>query len=179
MRLQPLLSGLLVLVGMLLGGCATPAQSDAMMSIPAVPVTKHSGSLGLTVTGGSETTAASASQISNEDFTAALERSIQQSGLFSKIIPAGQSGDYKLDVHIVRLQQPMAGFSMTATIETNWTLARLSDKQVVWRKAVVSSYTAKTGEAFAGVKRLRLATEGAARNNIQDAIVQMSALALP
>jgi hypothetical protein len=179
MNTKILLFPILVLSALLLGGCATPAQSGAMMPTAMGSVTKHPGTLVINVDGGSETSAAGASQISNKDFAAALEQSIQQSGLFSQVIPFGQASDYNLDVQIVRLQQPMMGFSMTATLETNWTLTRLSDKSVVWRKAVVSSHTAKTGEAFAGTTRLRLATEGAARNNIQDAIAQMSALTLP
>ena len=67
---------------------------------------------------------------------------------------------------------------MTATIETSWTLTRLSDHAVIWQKSITTSHTAKTGEAFAGVTRLRLATEGAARDNIQDAITHLSLLPL-
>jgi hypothetical protein len=179
MYLKTLFVSVLALSGLFLGGCATPAQSNAMVPTSMGSVTRHAESLSLSVTGGSGTSAAGASQISNADFASALGQSIQQSGLFAKIIPAGQSGDYHLEVAIVRLQQPMFGFSMTATIETNWTLTRLSDHAVIWRKAITTSHTAKAGEAFAGVTRLRLATEGAARDNIQDAITQMSAVALP
>jgi hypothetical protein len=68
---------------------------------------------------------------------------------------------------------------MTVTVEVTWTLARQSDHQIIWQKSITSTYTAKTGEAFAGVTRLRLATEGAARLNIRDAIGQMGALNLP
>ena len=162
-----------------LGGCATPAQSNAMVSASMGAVTKHAESLSLTVTGGSETSAAGASQISNADFASALGQSIQQSGLFAKIIPPGKSGDYQLEVAIVSLQQPLFGFSMTVTIETNWTLTHPSDHAVIWRKAISTSHTASTGEAFAAVTRLRLATEGAARDNIRDAITQLSTIALP
>lgn len=169
----------LALAGLLFGGCATPAQSSAMMPTLTAPVTKHAGSVSVAVTGGSTTTATTASQISNEDFAAALEKSILQSGLFSRVVPSGSFSGYQLAVQIVRLDQPMFGFSMTATVEANWTLTNLDNNAVVWRKAVVSSYTAKTGEAFAGVTRLRLATEGAARNNIQDALAQIGALTLP
>lgn len=173
-------SCLLVLsaTALLLGGCASPAQSGAMVPTSLGPVSKHTQSISLNVTGGSPTSAAGASQISNEDYTTALTQAIEQSGLFAKVIPPGQAGDYHLEISIVRLQQPMMGFSMTATIETNWTLTRISDHSVVWQKAITTSHTTKTSEALAGVKRLRLATEGSARDNIQDAIQQMSALNL-
>lgn len=169
----------LAATGLFFGGCASPAQSNSMVAPGMGSVTKHAEAVSINVTGGSPTTATSASQISNEDFASALSESIRQSGLFSKIVPTGQADDYHLDVAIVRLQQPMMGFSMTATIETNWSLVKQSDRTVVWRKAITSSHTAKTGEAFAGVKRLRLATEGAARANIKDAITQLSAVTIP
>lgn len=165
----------LAATGLLLGGCASPAQSGAMVPTSLGPVSKHTQSVSLNVTGGSPTSSMGASQISNEDYTTALSQAITQSGLFAKVIPAG---DYHLEVAIVRLQQPMMGFSMTATIETNWTLTRLSDHSVAWQKAITSSHTAKTSDALAGVKRLQLATEGAARDNIQDGIQQLSALTL-
>lgn len=170
--------GLLVLTSLFLAGCATPSQPAAMVAMPAGPVSQHSQSLSINVTGGSETSSAGASKISNTDFAEALRQSIVQSGLFAKISPADLA-DYRLDVYIVRLEQPTFGFSMTVTLETNWTLTRQSDRQIAWQKAITSTYTAKAGEAFAGVTRLRLANEGTARANIQDAIAQMSALTLP
>ena len=179
MKPTSLLLPLLAVAGLFLGGCATPAQSTAMVAMPTGSISKHAEVVSLNVTGGSETSAAGASQISNADFASALGQSIQQSGLFAKIGLAGQPSDYHLEVSIVKLQQPLMGFSMTATIETNWTLTHQSDHAVVWRKAITTSHTAKAGEAFVGTTRLRLATEGAARDNIQDAISQMSAVTLP
>jgi hypothetical protein len=170
---------LLGLTGLFLGGCASPAQSSAMVPTSLAPVGQHAASVDLNVTGGSATSAASASQISDADFSAALAESIRKSGLFAAVTGTGQRGDYHLEVAIVRLQRPLVGFSMTATIETNWTLTRQTDRAVIWRKAITSSHTARTGEAFAGVTRLRLATEGAARENIRDAIAQLGALQLP
>jgi len=149
-----------------------------MVATPVGPVTQHAQSVSINVTGGSATSAAGASKISDEDFAEALRQSIAQSGLFARISAANQA-DYRLDLQIVRLEQPMIGLSMTVTIEVTWRLARQSDHQTVWQKSVTSTYTAKMGEAFAGVTRLRHATEGAARENIKDAIGQMSALSLP
>lgn len=163
----------------ILGGCSTPAQPVAMTATITRAVTKHSQSVSVNVTGGSATSSAGASKISNSDFATALQQSIEQSGLFAKTVPTGSAEDYHLEVEIVRLQQPMMGFSMTVTIEANWTLSRPSDHTVIWQKSVTSTHTTGTGEAFVGVTRLRLATEGAARDNIQDAIGQMSALTFP
>lgn len=170
---------LMILAALFAGGCATPAKSTAMVAAPMLEAeNRHEGSIGLNVTGGSETTAASASQISNENFAAALRESVEKSGLFSNVLSAGEKGDYHLDVSIVRVDQPMVGFSMTVTVETTWNLSRLSDGKVLWRKGILSTYTAPFGESVVGVTRLRLANEGAARENIRNAIAQMGALSL-
>jgi hypothetical protein len=166
---------------LLLCGCVTasPSSPAAMTTVAAAPVAaKHTESLGVTVTGGSETSALGASKISNEDFAEAIKNSIGQSGLFAKIVSTGQS-DYQLDVQIVRLDQPMFGTSFTVNLEATWRLMHSGDQKLIWEKAITSSSTATFSEAFSGVTRLRLANEGAARNNIQEAIADMSALALP
>jgi hypothetical protein len=147
-------------------------------AIPADSVHASSASLSLTVTGGKETSAAGASQISNADFSAALRHAIEQSKLFARSAEAG-AGDYHLEVLLARLQQPMFGFSMTVTLEASWTLTRRSDQTIVWQKSIESTYTASTGDAFAGVKRLRLATEGAAKENIAQALQAIAGLKLP
>jgi hypothetical protein len=161
---------------MWLGGCATASKPEAM-AVSAVPITQqHPASVQISVTGGKETSAAGASQIANEDIKSALETSIRTSRLFTEVVDAG---DYRLDVFIGNLSQPKFGFNMTVTLEINWTLTRVSDQQKVWEKGISSTYTAKAGEAFAGVKRLRLANEGAARENIGQAIAALSTLELP
>lgn len=169
---------LLACTALSLSGCATPSQSSAMVAPSPAPMKKHPGSINVTVTGGSETSAAAISKISDRDFAEAVKASIVQSGLFSKIAN-GADGDYQLDIQIVRLDQPIFGASFTVTLETTWTLRRNSDRQIAWQKAVISKFTASMGDSLLGVTRLRLANEGAARTNIQDAIAQMSALSLP
>jgi len=171
------IASVLTALGLAFGGCATPSNPQAMSVQKIELAKKHAASLSLNVTGGSETNSAGASKISNADFTTALKSSIENSQLFAKLLDAGSS-DYHLEVMIARLDQPMMGFNMTVTLETNWTLSRKSDGTVVWQKAIPSTFTAKAGEAFAGVTRLRLANEGAARTNIEQAIKEISALNL-
>jgi hypothetical protein len=149
-----------------------------MVTAVTSPVTKHSQSLSVTVSGGSETSSIGASKIADSDFSEAIKTSITQSGLFSKIAAAG-AADYDLNVQIVRLDQPMMGLAMTVTMESTWRLTRRNDQKTVWEKGIITPFTAKMGEAFVGTTRLRLANEGAARENIKDAITQMGALKLP
>jgi hypothetical protein len=87
-------------------------------------------------------------------------------------------GRYKLNAFIVKVDQPMMGFSMTVKMEVSYTLVDTQSGKTVWAKNVASEHTAKAGEAFAGVKRLQLANEGAAKANIEQAITDISAVGL-
>lgn len=159
------------------GGCASASKPEAMVAASAFGVKPHPQSVSINVTGGAETSAMGASNISNADFAEAIKTSILQTKLFAQVLGADAS-DYQLDVQIVRLDRPTFGLTFTVNLEADWRLRRRSDQTVVWEKAITSSFTANMGDAFAGVTRLRLANEGAARENIKQAIQQMSALSL-
>jgi len=107
----------------------------------------------------------------------ALRQSIEQSGLFAQALKEG-SAEYLLQAFIAQINQPFFGSSMTVSMEVNYHLTRTELKQVVWQKAVSSTYTAPFGEAFVAATRLQLANEGAARKNIEQAIQEMSQLRL-
>ncbi len=160
----------------LTGGCATPANSVAMVATPATPVHQIGSDVSVAVSGGSQTSSMGASQISDDAFAQALSDSIAKSGLFAKVGPSGAR--YKLTAFIGKVDQPMFGFSLTVKMEVGYALTDTQSGKSVWSKDISSAYTAKSGEAFAAVKRLRLANEGAARENIQQAIAAMAALTL-
>jgi hypothetical protein len=67
---------------------------------------------------------------------------------------------------------------MTVKMEVGWTLKRASDDKTVWQEAIRSEHTSTPGEAFAGVTRVRLATEGAVKNNIAEAMSKLATLSL-
>lgn len=163
----------------LLTGCASASKPTAMVPpLTAGALHASSHSVSVNVTGGKKTNPAWTSQISDEDFTTAIKSTIEQSKVFQQVL-GSEAADLHLDVMLVRMEQPMFGFSMTVTLEASWTLRRRSDNSVVWQKAVVSKYTAEMGEAFVGTTRLRLANEGAARENIKDALTAIAELKLP
>jgi hypothetical protein len=159
-------------------GCAAPTQTSAMVGVPQLgSVHQSPSSLAVSVMGGRETSAVGASQISNQDFAQALKDSIGAAGLFSKI-GAVDGSRYQLNAFISRLNQPMMGFSMTVTMEVSYTLVDSQAKKTIWEQSITSEHTASAGEAFAGVTRLRLATEGAARQNIESLIRELAKLNL-
>ena len=160
-----------------LSGCSTPATSKSMVVSTFSLQKVFPYSVSVNVLGGKETSAMDKSQISNEAFMQAIEDSLYKSGLFSKIIH-GKNADYLLNVMIFNLAQPSFGFSFTVKMEAVWSLAHADSKKVLMRESVRSSFTATTGDAFAGVTRLRIATEGAAQENIRLGIKKLSQLNL-
>jgi hypothetical protein len=163
-----------LLAASLLTGCATGSKPDAMVATPVAVVHKSASDVAIAVSGGKETSKAGASQISSDAFGQALRDSISKSGLFAKVSEGGSR--YKLNAFIGKVDQPMFGFSMTVKMEVSYTLVDTQTNKSVWSQNVSSTYTAGAGDAFAGVTRLRLANEGAARDNISQVLQAISAL---
>lgn len=167
----------LLLAAALAGGCATPTTSQGMTPAAIQTTTKHAKTVSLNVSGGQETESTGKSQISNSAYAQALTDAINNSKIFSSVIQ-GRSSDYQLNVTIFNMDQPSFGLSFTVKMEAGWQLKRVSDGATVWQESIKSEHTATTSDAFAGVTRLRLATEGAARNNIELGLSRISALKL-
>lgn len=170
MRATPLLAALL-----LVGGCASPIMHEAMVPTNMVIGKKHPETVRLSVSGGADT--AEGLAISNAALESALHQAIDGSKLFSQVVK-GNGGDYMLTANVFSVNQPMFGMAMTVKIETGWTLTRVSNNKIVWQEAIRSEHTSTPGEAFAGVTRVRLATEGAVKNNIAEALSRIATLSL-
>ncbi|HEY3783768.1 MAG TPA: hypothetical protein VGL55_00630 [Steroidobacteraceae bacterium] len=72
----------------------------------------------------------------------------------------------------------MMGFSMTVKMEVSYPMVDTQSGKTVWSKNIANEHMAKPSEAFAGVTRLRLATEGAAKANIQQTLTEISTIQL-
>jgi hypothetical protein len=167
----------LLAVVSLLAGCATPAGHEGMTPDSYDIAKKHPQTVSVSVGGGNETSAAGKSQISNSEFQLALEAAITKSQVFSGVIQ-GNGGNYLLNVTMFSVEQPSFGLSFTVKLEAGWTLKRADNGTVVWQESIKSSHTATTSDAFAGVARLRIATEGAAKDNIKQGLAKISRLNL-
>lgn len=160
-----------------LGGCASPASYEAMVPTSIETTKKHPQTVSLNVSGGQETDATGKSQISNDALLKALTEAINKSKTFSQVVP-GTGGNYLLTVTIFGLEQPSFGLSFTTKMEAGWTLKRADTGAVVWQQSIKSEHTSTVGDAFAAVERLRMSTEGAARNNISQGLAKISSLSL-
>ena len=160
-----------------LTGCASPASREAMTP-QALDISKHFPHTLTVQTGGGATTGAmDSSNISDEDLKAAIEEAVIQSKLFTSIVQ-GKGGDYELSVRVTTLSKPIFGGTFTVDMETAWSLTKVADRSVALRKSVKSSGSATMSEAFAGVTRLRLAVEAAARANISQGLKAIAELNL-
>lgn len=136
----------------------------------------HKGSVSVETSGGRETNPMWTSQVSSQDFRAALIEALNQAKVFSSVVQGGNS-QYHLQVTLRDLKQPFGGFDMTVTAVCNWVLTRGSGN-VIWRETITTPFKATMGDSFYGVARLRKANEGAMRENIQAGIQHISKLRL-
>jgi len=170
--------GLLALA--VLAGCAAPARIEQMSIYSPTGQWVNSPfkkSIAVVeVTGGRETNPAWSSQVSSEAFRRALELSLQNVGLSDPSISANK---YQLTADILQLSQPFGGFDMTVSANVRYSLLETSSRKEVFSKVITASHTAKLTEAFAGVERLKIANEGAAKANIQLLIDELIRLPTP
>lgn len=176
-RKTSFLAAAMIGAALILSGCATPTTHEAMVPVGIQVAKQHPKSVSVTADGGSDTDSMGKSQISNDALKQAVVAAINQSKAFSSVVE-GKNGDYTLAVNLISLTQPSFGFSFTVGMEMGWTLTRVDSGVVVWRESIKSEHTASATDAFAGTTRLRMATEGAARNNVAAGLTKISALSL-
>ena len=169
---------LALVCAIMLGGCAAPARVDQMVvsGQPAQRVSQSPlrGNIAVSdVTGGRETNPMWKSNVGSSEFSQALESSLRTVGLLS---PTRQSGNYTLTAHLQNVEQPAFGFDMTVTASILYAVVERKTGKTVFNRTIALPYTAKMGDAFAGVERLKLANEGAIRTNITRLIDELFTL---
>lgn len=169
---------LAVLAGyLILGGCATPATTEAMIPETASVEKTHPYSINVEVTGGRATEPTGTPQIANDAFDDAITETLEKTKAFARVHD-GKTGNYELSVIIFNVQHPSSGESAKVTIETGWTLTNRLTGKIVWQQALRSTYTASSGSDITPVGRLRKATEGAAKDNIKQGVTEITRLDL-
>lgn len=157
-----------------LGACATGANPGAMTASVSegtllAPRSRLRQAVEVGgVTGGRETNPLLSSKVSDDDFVEALRRSLAVHAIL-----ASGPGGYRLDARLVELKQPFGGFNMEVQATVLYRLVASRTGRTVFERSVSSAYTATFGSAHYGVLRLRLANEGAVRENIQSFIAAL------
>jgi hypothetical protein len=110
-------------------------------------------------------------------FVDALRASIGKSKLL-EVVDQPTEADYHLLTAIVRYQIPTGGFDKTCRMTVRYILKRPSEAKPVWFEEIANVKTCGVSDAFAGGTRQRITAEGAARENIQEALEKISTLKL-
>lgn len=173
MKQTPLIRFALLATLLVLAGCASPTQPAAMRVDSLALTNKFAQTVAVQTNGGQPTDPMWTSKVSDADLAQAITESLRASGLFSGVVSIDQS-DYVLNATIINIDQPLIGFTMSVGIEIVWSLTPKGLTKPVWEKSVTSREQKTTGDAFAGVKRLRLATEAATKENIRKALTLLS-----
>ena len=153
----------------LLAACAQPARVTQMV-VPnelAPVVTANPGlqtSLGVgEVSGGKETDPMWTSQVNNPEYKEALEQSLQTNALLA---PAAAARNV-VTVELIELKQPLMGFDLTVTPRVRYRVLERASSTEVFNEELTTPFTADFSSAAIAVERLRLANEGAIRENIR------------
>ncbi len=151
-----------------LGACASGAVPGAMVPpvgqdtiIAESSRLRQAVAVG-TVDGGKDTNPLWTSQVSSEAFAQALRQSLATHAML-----AIAGGTYRLDASLLELKQPLAGFDLEVTARVRYRLTRISDGGAVYETEITNAFAAAFSSAYLGVERLRLANEGAVRENIR------------
>lgn len=155
----------------ILTGCTRQVILSENLSPKNLELVSKPYEVELVIDGGREKDALGLPKITNEKLLEAVEKTVLESKLFKNVV---KSSDYKLELFIVRLGQPVAGSMMKANIEIAWTLKK--DGNIVWRKSIVTSKAKHMSEIGNALERVIVATEEATKLNIEEGLTLLSTL---
>ncbi len=153
-----------------LNACAFEAETGGMVAKEISVTSPIAAKVEVHASGGESTHPWWKSNISSRNFELAIQKSIEENGVFKL---GGTGPTYTLDAEILETDHPYFGLDFEVRLKVRWTLVD-QRKQSLWKSDVSSDYKATFSDTIWGVKRLRLAKEGAARANIRKALLKMS-----
>lgn len=167
-----------------LAGCASPTDAPKLALDPQdslqmrgwVPDRLRGQILLSPVTGGRATGSWWGSKLSNAALQEAIEESLRATGMLA-LRPA--SGGFSMEAQLVDLEQPVFGLNTKVALTMAYTVVDKRSGTVVYQRRLRSIYVAEFTAAMVDPnERLRLATEGALRSNINLMLRDLIALAL-
>ena len=157
-----------------LGACA-PARSERMVPPPAgteFPANSVlRGSIALRDVGGGEETAWHPS-VGDKELREAFLSALQQHGLLQT---DDAEAHFRLNVFLIDLSNPGAGFSLTVNSLVRYTLRRADSGAVIFDDVINAPHTATMADGLFQPMRLRVANEGSIRANIVEFLERLNA----
>lgn len=167
------------------------AGADEVPGQPSDRDSGRPGPIGIAVSG-------SSAGITTDYFEQAVTEAVDASGIFSGVDDSAKvevvmpmiraegifpsveittNTPYFLHVRIIKVDTPSFSVRMTVGINVIWTLFRTSDKAELLKEKIYSDYTGGVFEGgIHGANRVRVAMEGAMRENIKVGIVKLESL---
>ena len=146
----------------------TPGQASLARTFDAT--------VSLTVEGGRLKDPLGLQEIADPTLSEAVASTIQRTGLFKA--RTSDPADYALELFIVKVGQPLAGYDMTVNVEIAWILKNGTTGEVLWKQTIETSATRGRDDEASGANRLVMALEAAARKNIAEGFAAISRLDL-
>lgn len=162
-----------------LSGCATPARIDQMTAkrIDTSKIANESplkNSLSLKgVVGGQTTNPLWVSKVGGDDFRQALEQSLKTAMLLAS--DQGK-GSYLLSTTLISLDQPLIGLNLKVTATVEYSLEERATGRKVFSEIISTPFTATFSDAALAFERLKIANEGAVRENIERIVDELLSL---
>ena len=157
---------------LILAGCAGEARTSAMVvDVDERTLIAEDSSLFQAVSvdavsGGEETNPMWTSEVGNPEYKEALRLSLANHAMLAE-----DDGRFAVTAELLEVNQPFVGFDMTVTSVARYRLVDIASGETVFEETVTTPFTADFSSAFYGAERLRLANEGAIRENIRGFIL--------
>jgi hypothetical protein len=145
-----------------LGSCVA-SNPDLMTPSEIIINNNIEGSAQVNVVGSNERI------IPNESFRQAVENALLQSGLFT-----GDAKQYRLNVSVLAIENPLVGVNLTAELRVRWVLFDVDQGQEKFNEVIATEYTATMGDSLLAAQRMTIANENAAKENIRNALQSIS-----
>ena len=165
----------MIIVSSGLGACASGARPEQMVaSTPIAPT--QPGEPGYKqfrvagAQGGSKTNPLWMSNVSNEEFAAALESSLKATNYLADDPTQATT---EVSANMVDLKRPMAGLDLSVTSQVRYSATKVNDGALIYDDTVAATGTGKMGDALIAVERLRIANEKSIQANIEAFILRL------
>ena len=145
-----------------LGSCVA-SNPDLMTPSEIIINNNIEGSAQVNVVGSNERI------IPNESFRQAVENALLHSGLFT-----GDPKQYRLNVSVLAIENPLVGVNLTAELRVRWVLFDVDQGQEIFNEVIATEYTATMGDSLLAAQRMTIANENAAKENIRNALQSIS-----
>lgn len=159
-------AGALVLVGLMLGGCASIEVNNMVPDTSSLTPTRIDKTVLVTnVTGAQDQRFGGPAMVSDEQFKSTLVEALQKSGLFRAVVTEG-SADLEMSAEFVAQGQG-AGLNYLAALVVEYLIVDSTSQDEVWSDSFNSRHEVTVGQSISGATRTVKAAEGSVRKNLE------------